>query len=129
VEGSGGCGVKVVRSKTPSIEGILSNSILSFKATGLLLVVLSQQDHEGLDFKFLRDVKNDGSLSVLSGLSELEREGYLLYFRWRDGQGRWESEYVFFETPQLRDEYLRMLSGEEKQRLSVISKPTKRGAA
>ncbi len=121
--------MKVVRSKTPSIEGILSNSILSFKATGLLLVVLSQQDHEGLDFKFLRDVKNDGSLSVLSGLSELEREGYLLYFRWRDGQGRWESEYVFFETPQLRDEYLRMLSGEEKQHLSVISKPTKRGAA
>ena len=121
--------MKVIRSKTPSIEEILSNSILSFKATGLLLVVLGQQDHEGLDFKFLRDVKNDGSLSILSGLSELERAGYLLYFRWRDGQGRWESEYIFFETPQLKDEYLQMLSSEEKQRLSVISKPPKRGVA
>ena len=102
---------------------------LSLKATGLLSLLISYPRDWKISLSHLCGAKLDGRDSILSGLAELSQAGYLLYFRWRDGQGRWESEYVFFETPQLRDEYLRMLSGEEKQRLSVISKPTKRGAA
>lgn len=128
MEGSGGCGMKVIKcSSTPGFKA-LHDPHLSYKATGLLLFVFSQPDPKVLTLTFLSNAKPDGRSSTLNALSELEKAGYLLYFQWRNGQGRWDSDYIFFETPQLKDKYIQSLSGEEKQRISTI-KPQKRGVA
>jgi|SanBayMetagenome_1026888.scaffolds.fasta_scaffold22290_2 hypothetical protein len=120
--------MKAIRDgSTPRFKA-LYDMHLSYKATGLLLFVFGQYDPEDLTLTFLSNAKPDRRSSVLNTLSELEKAGYLLYLQWRDGQGRWDSDYIFFETPQLKDKYIQSLSCEEKQRISTI-KPQKRGVA
>lgn len=72
---------------------------LSLKGRGLLGTMLSLPETWNFSIAGLQSILNDGERSVRSGLSELERLGYLRRDRITDGSGKiidWE--YVFSDS-------------------------------
>ena len=98
---------------------------LSYKATGLLVFLVSHPSGWKINLSHLCNSKADGRDSVLSGLSELNDAGYLLYLRWRDSQGMWASRYIVFETPDLKEKYLERLTEEDLAKVSTPFNPAK----
>ena len=82
-------------------NNILRSDVLSFKAKGLLICMLSLPD----DFKFSEKslgyaLKPEGLFSIRSGLKELEAAGYLQRRRLHDDRGRLtETEWIVREIP------------------------------
>ncbi len=104
----------VVRNTDPSAP-VVTQSSLSFKAMGLLIFILTHPASWSLTLDNLCDAKTDDKDSVLEGLSELYQADYLLFFRWQTKGGNWIEEYLVFETPELRDRYLKILPEDRKQ--------------
>lgn len=72
---------------------------LSFKATGLLVFLLSMPDGWETSYRHLSTVKTDGEHSVRAALQELEAAGYLTRERKRDDKGQWSWESTIHEAP------------------------------
>lgn len=72
---------------------------LSFKARGLLMLLLSMPDTWTVNHRWLAEQsEQDGKSSVLSGLRELEANGYLRRKRWQDEAGTWVHDSVVYES-------------------------------
>lgn len=105
---------------------VITESSLSLKAMGMLAVILTHPKPDLLTLNGLVNAKTDGENSVLEGLSELYKAGYLLYFRWQLPSGNWVEEYLIFESLRLKNNYLRVLPDDTKQ---YITDPINQGGA
>ena len=107
-----GGGVIILRNNKHQ-SPVVKESSLSFKAMGLLMAIIT---HPTPGLLTLDDLcaKADKA-SVLEGLSELYKAGYLLFFRWKSPRGKWVEEYLVFESLRLKDKYLKTLPLEKKR--------------
>lgn len=71
---------------------------LSYKATGLLVYLLSLPDDATVDRAGLARSKRDGQDSVMTGLRELAQAGYIEYRKVQDERGRWTTEATVREA-------------------------------
>lgn len=101
--------------------GILDCS-LSWKATGLWTWLMSKPEDWEVNLENLSSSKSDGRDSVLSALSELEESGYLVYQRWRNPTGQFESAYTVFESPEQLSEWKENAPPEEREAIAKVSK-------
>jgi hypothetical protein len=84
----------------------LTDSSLSWKATGLLAFLLTKPDDWTISVKALSHSKQDGRDSTISALNELIEAGYVLRPSLRDSSGRFAAEYLVFETKEEREEWI-----------------------
>ena len=79
----------------------LRDKSLSLKAVGLLSKMLSFNDGWKFSTKGLSAICKEGLDAILSALRELEKHGYLVRHRQRDGKGRMSSTiFEIYEEPQ-----------------------------
>lgn len=79
----------------------LRDKSLSLKAVGLLSKTLSFNDGWKFSTKGLSAICKEGPDAILSALRELEKHGYLVRHRQRDGKGRMSSTiFEIYEEPQ-----------------------------
>lgn len=79
----------------------LRDKSLSLKAVGLLSKMLSFNDGWKFSTKGLSAICKEGPDAILSALHELEKHGYLVRHRQRDGKGRMSSTiFEIYEEPQ-----------------------------
>ena len=79
----------------------LRDKSLSLKAVGLLSKMLSFNDGWKFSTKGLSAICKEGPDATLSALRELEKHGYLVRHRQRDGKGRMSSTiFEIYEEPQ-----------------------------
>jgi len=78
----------------------LKNRDLSLKAKGLLSLILSLPDGWNYTTRGLSAICKDGVESISNALKELEKAGYIVRNRIRDGKGQiTDIEYIIYETP------------------------------
>lgn len=73
--------------------------VLSFKATGILVYLLSQADEWKSGYRDLAARKPDGESAVRAGLKELEAAFYLRRSRVQNGHGQWSTIVDVYEVP------------------------------
>ena len=79
----------------------LRDKSLSLKAVGLLSKMLSYNDGWKFSTKGLSAICKEGPDAILSALRELEKHGYLVRHRQRDGKGRMSNTiFEIYEEPQ-----------------------------
>jgi hypothetical protein len=72
---------------------------LSFKATGMLIYLLSMADDTRIGYRALAEAKREGEYAVLAALRELQACGYLTREVTRDQRGHWVTEFTLREVP------------------------------
>jgi len=77
----------------------VEDSRLSWKARGLLAYLLSRPDGWHTDSVRLADVGPDGRDAIRSGLTELERAGYLRRIRTQVDRGQWVTHCEITDDP------------------------------
>jgi hypothetical protein len=82
-------------------NAVIRDPRLSLRATGLLVRVLSRPDDWRIDRDSLASECKEGQAAVRSALAELEAAGYLVRMRRQDARGRWVTESVLYDTPQV----------------------------
>lgn len=83
-------------------NGLLRDKTMSLKAKGLLITMLSKPDGWDYTLNGLQTILLEGRDAIASGLTELERHGYLVRRKTRDRFGRFtDVEYISpsFERP------------------------------
>lgn len=89
---------------------ILNNTIfkdrcLSFKAKGILCLMMSLPEDWNYTLKGLAALSKDNIDSVRQGVNELKKAGYIVQHQVKDENGRWaESVYDVYEEPQQAQE-------------------------
>ncbi len=91
------------RAFTVVSNHVLEDARLSFKATGLLIYILSKPDNWHTSTQQLAKAKREGPDAVRTALSELERAGYVHRCRYQDKRGRWAFAITVFDHPQTGD--------------------------
>ena len=79
---------------------VINDDRLSFKATGVLIYILSKPDHWNTSTAQLAKVKKEGLDAIRTALTELRHAGYVRTRRYQDDRGRWQYETDVFDTPQ-----------------------------
>lgn len=79
---------------------IINDARLSFKATAVLIYILSKPDNWRTSTKHLATVKREGLDAVRTAMGELTRAGYVRTRRYQDELGRWQFETEVYDTPQ-----------------------------
>lgn len=96
----------IVRSPRPDRHftildnSLLRSGLLSLRAKGLLVMLLSYPDNWKTSSENLAKVCLEGRDAIRSALRELEEAGYLRRIKRQDDAGRWISENYIFDTPQ-----------------------------
>ena len=79
---------------------------MSLKAKGLLSLMLSLPDNWNYSIAGISSLCSDGKDSVMSGLNELEKLGYLVRTRITDSAGKFSGyEYDIYENPYTEEPY------------------------
>lgn len=78
---------------------VIDDSRLSFKATGVLIYLLSKPDDWRTSTAQLARAKKEGIDAVRSAMTELEKAGYVRRRRFQDSAGRWQFETLVFDDP------------------------------
>lgn len=78
---------------------LLNNPNISFKAKGLFAYIQSKPDGWDFSVERIQLETKDGRESIISGLQELENEGYLSRNKYQDEKGYWQIEYILRENP------------------------------
>lgn len=80
---------------------VVRDSRLSYKARGILLEILSRPDNWTITADNLARSSIDGRTAVLSGLEELRTAGYIVTTRIQGEGGRWTTESIVYDIPQI----------------------------
>ena len=79
---------------------VINDPRLSFKATAVLIYILSKPDHWRTSTIQLSKVKREGIDAVRTAMQELKQAGYVRTHRYQDPQGRWQYDTEVFDIPQ-----------------------------
>lgn len=98
--------MSIIRSERHEKYLVVANQVardknLSYKARGLLISILSRPDNWETNAYALANESPDGRDAVLSGLKELEEQGYLVRSRFQDDQGHWQTSSIVYDVPKL----------------------------
>jgi hypothetical protein len=91
---------------------IIEDSRLTFKATAVLIYVLSKPDNWRTSTRHLATVKKEGIDAIRTAMSELECAGYIKRRRYQDDQGKWQYDTLVFDTPQAVNKGVRNTSAQ-----------------
>jgi len=89
------------RAFTIVANHVLEDCRLSFKATGLLVYILSKPDNWRATTLQLAKSKIEGPDAIRTALRELEAAGYIERRRYQDQRGRWAYDITVFDYPQI----------------------------
>lgn len=96
-------------------NSMLRNPSLSFKARGMLAMILSNHDDWRFDIHQIEDQTTDGREAIRSSLHELEAEGYAVRSQERDEKSKFsQTVWTFFDvpvSPEKRSDYSRRKGG------------------
>jgi hypothetical protein len=79
---------------------IIHDQRITFKATAVLIFVLSKPDNWRTSTKHLATVKKEGIDAIRTAMTELESAGYIKRRRYQDEGGKWQYDTLVFDTPQ-----------------------------
>lgn len=79
---------------------IIQDPRLTFKATAVLIFVLSKPDNWRTSTRHLASVKKEGIDAIRTAMTELESCGYIKRRRYQDETGRWQYDTLVFDIPQ-----------------------------
>lgn len=78
---------------------VLNDARLSFKATGVLVYILSKPDGWRTLTTQLATAKKENEHAIRTAMQELEEAGYVHRWRYKDAKGRWKYETHVYDTP------------------------------
>lgn len=100
----------------------LMDADLSWKATGLLAFLMTKPDGWHINISNLTTSKSDGRHSTRKALQELKDSGYVMLISTRNPEGKFEYEYLVFETPEdLQEWQLEQNSAHRVQKSDPVS--------
>jgi len=79
---------------------IIEDSRLTFKATAVLIFVLSKPDNWRTSTRHLASVKREGIDAIRTAMTELESAGYIKRRRYQDEGGKWQYDTLVYDIPQ-----------------------------
>lgn len=79
---------------------LVADPRISFKATGILIYILSKPDNWQTSTAHLATVKKEGLDAIRTAMTELRNAGYVRTRRYQDQAGKWRYETDVFDTPQ-----------------------------
>ena len=81
-------------------NGIIDDHRMTFKATAVLIYILSKPDNWRTSTRHLASVKKEGIDAVRTAMTELESAGYVQRRRYQDEAGKWCYDTLVYDTPQ-----------------------------
>ena len=81
-------------------NGIIDDHRITFKATAVLIYILSKPDNWRTSTRHLSTVKKEGIDAVRTAMTELESAGYVQRRRYQDEAGKWQYDTLVYDTPQ-----------------------------
>lgn len=96
----------IVRAARPHLNysvvhnEIIEDKTVSFKARGLLIYLLSKPDHWRTTMAHLASVSPEGIHAVRTGMTELQRAGYIKRIKKQNASGQWSTHTVVFDQRQ-----------------------------
>ena len=81
-------------------NGIIDDHRITFKATAVLIYILSKPDNWRTSTRHLSTVKKEGIDAVRTAMTELECAGYVQRRRYPDEAGKWQYDTLLSAIPQ-----------------------------
>jgi len=78
---------------------VIEDHRISFKATGILIYLLSKPDDWRTSTAHLARAKKEKIDAIRTAMTELEEAGYVKRRRYQDKAGRWQFETVVYDDP------------------------------
>jgi hypothetical protein len=97
-------------------NGIIDDHRLTFKATAVLIYILSKPDNWRTSTRHLSTVKKEGIDAVRTAMTELECAGYVQRRRYQDDSGKWCYDTLVYDIPQPVNKAVRNTSPQVKPR-------------
>ena len=97
-------------------NGIIDDHRITFKATAVLIYILSKPDNWRTSTRHLSTVKKEGIDAVRTAMTELECAGYVQRGRYQDETGKWCYDTLVYDIPQPVNKPVRNTSPQVKPR-------------
>ena len=97
-------------------NGIIDDHRITFKATAVLIYILSKPDNWRTSTRHLSTVKKEGIDAVRTAMTELECAGYVQRRRYQDETGKWQYDTLVYDIPQAVNKPVKNTSPQVKPR-------------